>query len=127
MLAGSHTSDAQSSRPAHPRPSMHFGLPAPPQSTSVSAPFFTPSVFVGAWHTLSVHTPLAQSAAAAHFFESSHFLQVAPPQSTSVSSWFAVLSSHFAGWHVPAAEQILLSQSAGFVHSLPGPLPPSLV
>ncbi|CAM2194900.1 protein of unknown function [Paraburkholderia kururiensis] len=30
---------------------------APPQSTPVSEPFFTPSVQVAAWHVPEVHTP----------------------------------------------------------------------
>jgi hypothetical protein len=57
----------------------------PPQSTSVSVPFFTKSVQSGAWHTLFVHTPLAQSDGAEHAFDVSHFGHAVPPQSTSVS------------------------------------------
>ena len=37
----------------------------PPQSTSVSVPFLTPSVQAGAAQTLTVQTPLAQSVRAA--------------------------------------------------------------
>src|SRR5262249_44056327 len=38
----------------------------PPQSMSVSSPFFTPSVGEGAAHFPSVHTPLSQSDASLH-------------------------------------------------------------
>jgi hypothetical protein len=37
------------------------GLHEPPQSTSVSVPFATPSSHAGASHAPSLHTPLAQS------------------------------------------------------------------
>jgi hypothetical protein len=47
----------------------------PPQSTSVSAPFFTPSVQVAAAHWWLVHTPLGQSDATVHW---PGFLQNAP-------------------------------------------------
>jgi hypothetical protein len=44
-----HTLLVQSVAAAHILPSAHFGAPtAPPQSTSVSVPFFTPSMVVGA-------------------------------------------------------------------------------
>jgi hypothetical protein len=56
----------------------------PPQSTSDSVPFFTPSVHVAVWQMFEVHTPLWQSAATAHPFLSAHGEQL-PPQSTSVS------------------------------------------
>jgi hypothetical protein len=42
-----HSPDAQSAVAEHPRPSTH-GAHDPPQSTSVSLPFFTPSEHVGA-------------------------------------------------------------------------------
>ncbi len=60
--------------------------PSPPQSTSVSPPFFTPSLDVGTTHALAVHASSWQSAFALHAFMSAHFGAVAPPQSTSVSS-----------------------------------------
>jgi hypothetical protein len=41
----------------------------PPQSTSVSWPFRTPSEQVGAWHIPLVHTPLAQSLFFVHMLE----------------------------------------------------------
>ncbi len=42
--------DVQSSATRQSLPSAHAGLVEPPQSTSVSVPFFTPSVVVGARH-----------------------------------------------------------------------------
>jgi hypothetical protein len=66
-----------------------FPLPSqatPPQSTSVSRPFFTASLHVGAVHVwaLGSQTLSMQSAATRHFFVSAHGAQL-PPQSTSVS------------------------------------------
>jgi hypothetical protein len=93
---------AQSVPVLHFSPSAHF-LPAmthvvPPQSTSVSPPFFTPSVQSGAWHVrpgppVALHTPLVQSVPAAHTRLVAHRGQLFdPPQSTSVSFWFFTLS-----------------------------------
>jgi hypothetical protein len=58
----------------------------PPQSTSVSLPFFTLSVHVGALHVLAVasHTLSRQSAPTRHFLPSAQPPHE-PPQSTSVS------------------------------------------
>ena len=52
----------------------HVLVHAPPQSTSVSVPFFTASVQSGAEHffVALLHTPLVQSAAAAQVFVSAH-------------------------------------------------------
>src|SRR5438045_9657411 len=46
------------------RPLPHFfdGAQLPPQSTSVSVPFFTVSLHVGAAQVVPLQTPLAQSA-----------------------------------------------------------------
>jgi hypothetical protein len=52
--------DSQSPGTSHCFPAPH-GPQLPPQSTSVSSPFFTPSLHVGAWQPPTVHTPLAQS------------------------------------------------------------------
>src|SRR3954447_387928 len=43
LLSYEHASDAQSPCAPHALPSAHFGAFVPPQSTSVSSPFFTPS------------------------------------------------------------------------------------
>jgi hypothetical protein len=58
-----------------------------PQSTSVSVPFFTPSLQLGTAHLPALHTPLWQSAAPEHCRFVAHFGQL-DPQSTSVSVWF---------------------------------------
>jgi hypothetical protein len=61
---------------------------APPQSTSVSVPFFTPSVQAGNAQIEFLHTPLEQSEPIAQPAPSTHTAHVPPPQSTSVSSPF---------------------------------------
>ena len=48
----------QSARALQPSVSAHLGARVPPQSTSVSSPFFTPSLGAGGWHAFVVHTPL---------------------------------------------------------------------
>ncbi len=60
----------------------------PPQSTSVSVPFFTPSVGEGDAHRPPAHTPLMQSLGCAHALPSAHAGAPSPPQSTSVSDPF---------------------------------------
>ena len=59
------------------------GRSAPPQSRSVSSPFFTPSSHAGAAHVPS-QTPLTQSAPIAQTAPFAHGPQ-SPPQSTAVS------------------------------------------
>ncbi len=80
----------QSRARLHIRKSSQRGQPAesgPPQSTSVSEPFMTPSVQVGAWHSPPVQLPDVQSLPTAHIsVTAQRSVQVAPPQSTSVSS-----------------------------------------
>jgi hypothetical protein len=56
----------------------------PPQSTSVSAPFRTPSA--QEMQTPPLQSALAQSALVAQAFPSAHLVVHDPPQSTSVSS-----------------------------------------
>jgi hypothetical protein len=59
----------------------------PPQSTSASAPFFTPSVQLAAEHVpFAPHTPLWQSVRALHAVPSGQPEQVPPPQSVSISA-----------------------------------------
>jgi hypothetical protein len=55
----------QSPLPRQVFPFAHFALHEPPQSTSVSLPFFFPSLQAGAWQMPPVHTRLSQSAPAA--------------------------------------------------------------
>jgi hypothetical protein len=73
------------------------GAQVPPQSTSVSVPFLTPSEQVGAWH-VPEHTRLVQSLATLQGCPVGHRAgHVVPPQSMPVSSWFAIPSLHDAG------------------------------
>jgi hypothetical protein len=65
----------------------HFGQKAPPQSVSVSVPFFTRSVHFGAWQ-VTLQTPLLQSVANEQVLPATHFGHIPPPQSTSVSEPF---------------------------------------
>ena len=81
------------------------GLQVPPQSTSVSAPFFTVSVQLAAVQSLAEQTPLVQSEAAVHTLVSGHLEQVPPPQSTSVSAPFFTVSVQ------EGAEQTLFMQA----------------
>ena len=84
----------------------HFlllGAPAqdPPQSTSVSVPFSSPSVQEGAWQRPPVQTLLVQSLALTHLRPVPHLPQVLlPPQSTSVSPPFCTVSVQVAALHV---------------------------
>ena len=57
---------AQSGFVRQPSPSPQGRHRPPPQSTSVSEPFDTPSAHVGAWHTFVVHTSLTQSLPLTH-------------------------------------------------------------
>jgi hypothetical protein len=85
----------QSELVVHPRPSVHFGQPLPPQSLAVSVPLVTPSVQVAALHTPPVHTLLSQSLAVPHAFPATHGEQE-PPQSVSLSVPFFAWSEHDA-------------------------------
>src|SRR4051812_34834636 len=67
----------------------------PPQSTSVSTPFFTVSVHVGLAHLPPLQTPLTQSAPLPQPSPSAHGAHE-PPQSRSVSAPFLILSLHEA-------------------------------
>jgi hypothetical protein len=91
----------QSLATRHVFPSAHLLQLAPPQSVSVSVPFFTESLHVAAWHLSGEpeQTPLWQSAAVRHVLVSAHFGQL-PPQSMSVSVPFLTESLHMADWHL---------------------------
>jgi hypothetical protein len=84
-----------------PRPSSHFAQ-LPPQSTSLSPPFATASVQVGAWQTPPEQTRDAQSSATVHACTSSQARQL-PPQSTSDSPASRIPFEQVAGPHVPSA------------------------
>jgi hypothetical protein len=92
----------QSAETEHDEPSAHAPH-VPPQSTSDSVPFFTPSEHEGTWQTFDVQTPLWQSAGTAHPLVSAHG-EHAPPQSTSVSVPFLVPSVQPGAWHTLVAQ-----------------------
>ena len=94
--------------------SAHLFGQVPPQSTSVSGPFFTVSVQIGAEHFLVTpsQTPLVQSAVVAQVFPSAHFAQL-PPQSTSVSDPFFELSPQAAARHLLPLQTAVVVIDAG--------------
>jgi hypothetical protein len=79
----------QSDGARHVRKSSHRGHAVePPQSTSVSPPFCTPSLQVGAAQSPLTHEPLRQSLPVEHVSPTAQPAQAVPPQSTSDSSPF---------------------------------------
>jgi hypothetical protein len=89
----------------HALPVAQGGQVPPPQSTSVSAPFFTPSVQLGAAHVPLVQvSPPAQSLAMVHALPVAQGGQVPPPQSTSVSAPSFTPSVQLAAAHTPWAQ-----------------------
>jgi hypothetical protein len=86
------------------------GVQEPPQSTSLSLPFFAPSSHAAAVHTLLTHSVLWQSAFSTQARPAAHGEQL-PPQSTSVSFWFITPSLQRAGWQKPL-EQTPVKQSS---------------
>ena len=96
-------------------PSPQRGQAGPPQSTSVSVPFFAPSLQLGVAHLPAVHTSLWQSLRTLQFLPSTHLPHAAPPQSTSLSVPFSVVSVQVGAWQAPSL-QTLLVQSAAALH-----------
>jgi len=88
---------------------------APPQSTSDSVPFFTPSKHVATAHVFAVQTPDPQSVPAEHALPDSHLAAHEPPQSTSDSVPFLMASPHGGPRHNPA-EQTPPMQSTSVEH-----------
>jgi hypothetical protein len=90
----------------------------PPQSTSVSLPFFTPSVQLAAEQVFKVgsQTLSTQSDPTRHVSPSAHGEHVAPPQSTSVSSASFTPSAQCAATHAPVPSQTVPPPS---VHVVP--------
>ncbi|HVU03081.1 MAG TPA: hypothetical protein VHE30_15075 [Polyangiaceae bacterium] len=86
----------------------------PPQSTSVSLPFWTASLHAGV-RQVPLQTPEVQSLAAVHVLLSTHFGQPPPPQSTSVSLPFFARSVQLGVAHVVPL-QTALAQSVGMAH-----------
>src|SRR5439155_17663609 len=80
----------QSPPPWHALPGPHLPHFMPPQSTSVSSWFLSPSLQPGAaTQTLAVHTSIAaQSASTTHALPLAQGEQLPPPQSTAASPWF---------------------------------------
>jgi hypothetical protein len=96
IAIGSQYALRQSAPTRHVLPVSHGSQP-PPQSTSVSIPFCTMSLHVGAWHIPPVHTPLAQSPAIRHIWPGAQSAMHEPPQSISVSVPFFTMSLHVGG------------------------------
>jgi hypothetical protein len=88
----------------------------PPQSTSVSAPFFIASVQVGASapHTPPAQLALWQSPALPHAFPFGHLAQAGPPQSTSLSLPFFIpsLQAPLGAAQTPFAQLALVQSEA---------------
>jgi hypothetical protein len=84
----------------------------PPQSTSDSFPFFTPSGHAGALQMAGTtdvsHTRLVQSPPIRHFLPSAQFLQTVPPQSTSVSPLLgsSVALLHAGSWQIVETHEL---------------------
>jgi len=115
-----HTELAQSAATAQPLVSAHLPAQVPPQSTSVSVPFFTVSVQVAAPQMLAAHIELAQSAATAQPLVSAHLLAQVPPQSISVSVPFLKPSAHVGSTQTLAPLQSRAAwQSAADPQALP--------
>src|SRR3989338_11200585 len=84
-ISSAHMPLSQSMLSLHLSPSRQASQ-LPPQSTSVSSWFFTPSSQLPFAHFPSEQYPLEQSSVISQLSFSKHFLAQLPPQSTSVSS-----------------------------------------
>jgi hypothetical protein len=126
FAAALQTPFAQSPPSKQPLAFAHFVEQLPPQSTSVSLPFFTTSVQSGALQVLVAPSqmPLAQSVATAQVARAVHFAQL-PPQSTSVSLPFLTASAHPAPTQV-LPEQTFVVQSAAPTQAFPSAQGPQL-
>jgi hypothetical protein len=106
-------------------PAQREQLLAPPQSTSVSKPFFTLSLHAGTAHCPPVHTPLVQSLALVQNFVSAHLFVQLPPQSKSVSLPFFTPSEQVAvaqmlAVQTPLEQSLAAEQPAPAAQVLPG-------
>ena len=115
------TPSLQSPALEHVLPGPQVGQVPPPQSTSVSTPFFTPSVQVAAWHKPPVQTPLWQSPVPLHLRPVPQGAQE-PPQSRSVSAPFFTPSMQVAATHMCEA-QVPVTQSLPLTQATHWPLP----
>jgi hypothetical protein len=114
QVCASQTPPVQSLAPLQVLVSVQGGHAPPPQSMSLSVPFFTASPQVGLLHTLPLHTPLTQSLGPAQCRPSPHGLH-GPPQSVSVSPPSFTMSEQPIGTQL-AALQSLPGQSASLRH-----------
>jgi hypothetical protein len=134
-----HTPLLQSPALPHALVSSHFGaIPPPPQSTSVSVPFFTMSVNVGAAHVPPLQTFDVQSAPVPQFLPTMHGGASAPPQSTSVSllsftPFVAEAAEHVVCTQMPDLQSVPIAHVPPFSHGAcalhttpPGSPPPGL-
>src|SRR5688572_7330536 len=78
-------------------PSSQAPQAPPPQSTSVSEPFSSPSSQATVSQVLLSQTALEQSESTSQLAPSPHAWQTAPPQSRSVSSKFITPSVQYSG------------------------------
>src|SRR6185295_10803812 len=97
-------------------PALH-GVHTPPQSTSLSEPFFTLSSHLGTAQAIAAQMWLTQSPEIAHFLPVPHPPQEEPPQSTSVSEPFSMVSAHANGTQM-LDRQIFSMQSLPTAHAL---------
>jgi hypothetical protein len=112
-----HAPEAQSPPNLQTLPTSQ-GVQAPPQSTSVSLPFFTMSVHDAATQTPLSHTLLVQSPGAMHVPPVAHGAHFPPPQSTSDSAPSLTWSEQDEPWQRPAV-QFPVAQSVGVEQALP--------
>jgi hypothetical protein len=96
----------------------HFVAQGPPQSLSVSVPFFRASLQVGAVQVSFEQTPLLQSVMSRHFFVSSQRFGQPAPQSTSPSVPLRMPSEQLGSAQRPSL-QFWLSQPRFSVHTWP--------
>jgi hypothetical protein len=100
LVVGEQKLVLQSAATAHPWPDPQFVEHVPPQSRSVSTPFLTPSVHVGAAQRLFTHDPVVQSLPVAQPRPCAHLFGQLPPQSGAVSVPFVAPSAHVGAWHM---------------------------
>src|SRR5262245_64211652 len=97
----------------------HLLVHEPPQSTSVSVPFFTPSLQAGAVQTRLVHFPLVQSVFCVQGWPSAQGPQSIPPQSMPVSFVSFTMLVQLASTETCAPLQMPLTQSVLAAQSIP--------
>src|SRR5688572_10727603 len=105
-----------------PPPATQAGQ-VPPQSTSVSEPFNTPSLHRVSRQMPPAQNPVVQSRGTRHAPGGGQGAHVLPPQSTSVSEPFFTASEHVGARQAPAL-QIKLTQSAFSAQPSPEPHAP---